>query len=184
MRPYTSCDEARRIAFGFAPPDDSYFATRLRDGLGERGTRPGMENEADLIGKRRTAAGAIGGKLCLMQLDQILGLAARAIQAVVDPLGRADIEAGDDEADVEAEHRRLNTADGAPFAIPGLCLVARLGIAAQNSQVLDGASRADSRSLSRNLREKTTKPCHPQPRPMKPRIFISARSFGLNDDRP
>src|SRR5712671_4033093 len=78
-----------------------------------------------------------------MQLDQVLGLAARAIQAVVDPLGRADIEAGDDEADVEAEHRRLNTGDGAPFAIPGLCLVARLGIAAQNRQVLDGASRAD-----------------------------------------
>src|SRR5665811_448740 len=44
---------------------------------------------------------------------------------------------------VEAELRRLNTGDGAPFAIPGLCLVARLGIAAQNRQVLDGASRAD-----------------------------------------
>ena len=78
-----------------------------------------------------------------MQLDQVLGLAARAIQAVVDPLGRADIEARDDEADVEAQHRRLNTGDGAPFAIPGLCLVARLGVAAQNRQVLDGASRAD-----------------------------------------
>src|ERR1035438_3283330 len=68
---------------------------------------------------------------------------APAIEAVVDPLGRADIEAGDDEADVEAEHRRLNTGDGAPFAIPGLCLVAGLGIAAQNRQVLDGAARAD-----------------------------------------
>src|SRR3954451_20226064 len=75
--------------------------------------------------------------------DHILGFAARAIQAVVEPLGRADIEAGDDETDVETEHRRLNTGDGAPFAIPGLCLVARLGIAAQNRQVLDGASRAD-----------------------------------------
>lgn len=74
---------------------------------------------------------------------QILGLAARAIQAVVDPLGRADIEAGDDETDVEAEHRRLNTGDSAPFAIPGLCLVAGLGIATQNRQVLDGASGAD-----------------------------------------
>ena len=40
-------------------------------------------------------------------------------------------------------HRRLNTGDGAPFAIPGLCLAARLGVAAQNRQVLDGASRAD-----------------------------------------
>src|SRR6202035_1237696 len=102
-----------------------------------------MEHETDLVGERRTATGAIGGELRLVHLDQILGLAARAIQAVVDPLGRADIEAGNDEADVEAEHRRLDTGDGAPFAIPGLCLVARLGIAAQNSQVLDGAPRAD-----------------------------------------
>ena len=45
--------------------------------------------------------------------------------------------------DIEAEHRRLNTGDGAPFAIPGLCLVEGLGIAAQNSQVPDGAPRAD-----------------------------------------
>src|ERR1035437_9038632 len=102
-----------------------------------------MEHETDLVGERRTATGAIGGELRLWQLDQILSLAARAIQAVVDPLGRADIEASDDEADVEAELRRLNTGDGAPFAIPGLCLVAGLGIAAQNRQVLDGASRAD-----------------------------------------
>ena len=98
-----------------------------------------------MIGERRTATGAIGGKLRLMQLDQIFGLAACAIQAVVDPLGRADIEAGDDEADVETELRRLNTGDGASFVIPGLGLVPRLGIAAQNSQVLDSASRADIR---------------------------------------
>src|SRR5665647_3085902 len=35
-----SSDEAHRIAFGFSPPDDRYFATRLRDGLGERGRTP------------------------------------------------------------------------------------------------------------------------------------------------
>ena len=40
MRPHTSSDEAHRIAFGFSPPDDRYFATRLRDGLGERGRTP------------------------------------------------------------------------------------------------------------------------------------------------
>ncbi len=68
-----------------------------------------------------------------MQLDQVLGLATRAIQAVVDSLGRADIEVRDDEADVEAQHCRLNAGDGAPFAIPGLCLVARLGVAARRA---------------------------------------------------
>jgi hypothetical protein len=69
-------------------------------------------------------------KVCGGLIGRVLGLAARAIQAVVDPLGRTDIEARDDEANVEAEHRRLNTVNGAPFAIPGLCPVARLGIAA------------------------------------------------------
>src|SRR5258708_37350051 len=102
-----------------------------------------MEHETDLVGERRTAPGAVGGELRLMQLDQILGLAARAIQTVVDHFARAEMEAGDAEADVEAAHCRLNTGDGAPFAIPGLGLVARLGIAAQNRQVLGGASRAD-----------------------------------------
>jgi len=40
MRPHISSDEAHRIAFGFSPPLGLYFATRLRDGLGERGARP------------------------------------------------------------------------------------------------------------------------------------------------
>jgi len=40
MRPRTSFDEAHRIAFGFSPTDELDFATRLRDGVGERGTRP------------------------------------------------------------------------------------------------------------------------------------------------
>ena len=40
MRPHTTSDEAHRIAFGFSPPDDRYFATRLRDGLGEPGRTP------------------------------------------------------------------------------------------------------------------------------------------------
>src|SRR5258706_6196736 len=42
-----------------------------------------------------------------MQLDQILGLAERAIPAVVDPLGRADIEARDDERCAVRDSRTL-----------------------------------------------------------------------------
>src|ERR1700730_3853616 len=39
-RPQACSDEAHRTAFGFSPPGDRYFATRLRDGLGERGRTP------------------------------------------------------------------------------------------------------------------------------------------------
>src|ERR1700674_5677128 len=39
-RPLASSDEAHRIAFGFSPPDDRYFATRLRIGLGVQGRTP------------------------------------------------------------------------------------------------------------------------------------------------
>src|SRR4029453_4186554 len=61
------------------------------------GERGGLDWRAPNGGGRRAGAGASGGKVLFMQLDQIFGLPAREIQAVVDPLGRADIEAGDDE---------------------------------------------------------------------------------------
>ena len=61
----------------------------------------GVQDEAHLIGDRRAARRAIGGELRLVQLDQVLGLTARAIEAVVKPFGRAMREIGDDEADVE-----------------------------------------------------------------------------------
>jgi hypothetical protein len=63
------------------------------------------------------------------------------MDSVVDPFGRADIETGDDEAEVEAEFGSFNTRDGAPFVVPGFCLVAGVRIA-QNRLVPDGASRA------------------------------------------
>jgi hypothetical protein len=72
--------------------------------------------------RRRKSGGISANKMRLIcaistRVCQYPGGHARAIQAVVDPFGRADIEAGDDEADVEAERGRLNTGDGAPFAM-------------------------------------------------------------------
>jgi hypothetical protein len=36
----TMLPESPSGKFGFSPPDELYFATRLRDGLGERGRTP------------------------------------------------------------------------------------------------------------------------------------------------
>ena len=75
-----------------------------------------VQDEAHLIGDWRPARRAMGGKLRLVQLDQVLGLTARAIKAVVKPLRRPMREIGDDEADVETEPRRLDASDGAAFS--------------------------------------------------------------------
>ena len=47
MRPHISAEEAHRIAFGLSPPDDSYFATRLSDGLGDWGARPAGQGQSE-----------------------------------------------------------------------------------------------------------------------------------------
>ncbi|ESX08302.1 hypothetical protein X768_22825 [Mesorhizobium sp. LSJC265A00] len=61
-----------------------------------------MQGEADLVGDGRTAVGAVGGKLALVDLVQVLGLAAGAFDHVVEVLGRATVENGDDDAVGEA----------------------------------------------------------------------------------
>jgi hypothetical protein len=61
--------------------------------------------------------------LGLVQLDQVLGLAALAVEGVVDVFGRASGQTGDDEADVEAERGCLNAGAGAPFGFPRFGLV-------------------------------------------------------------
>src|SRR3954449_4171151 len=72
MRPHISSDEAHRIAFGFSPPDGLYFATRLRDGLGERGARPAGQgpsgNSAPGKQRIRSASGHAAGNAGQMGL--------------------------------------------------------------------------------------------------------------------
>jgi hypothetical protein len=58
-----------------------------------------VQDETELIGAGAAAGGAVGGELGLVQLDEVLGLAARAI--VVEVLGRT-LEGGDDVARIEA----------------------------------------------------------------------------------
>ena len=61
----------------------------------------GVQYEAYLVGERRPATGAVGGQLGLVQLDQVLGLAAGTVQGVVEPLGAATREVGDHVANVQ-----------------------------------------------------------------------------------
>ena len=49
----------------------------------------GVQNEAELIGKRRAAAGAVGGGLRFVLLDEIFHLPARAVDCRVDVFGIA-----------------------------------------------------------------------------------------------
>ena len=75
-----------------------------------------MEDEPHLIGPWSAAGGAVGSELRLVQLDQVLGLTALAIERVVDEFGRPGRQAGDDETDVEAECERAY-ASGLRFLI-------------------------------------------------------------------
>src|SRR6202140_4890170 len=61
----------------------------------------GVDQEAELVGGGLGARGAVGGKVQLVRLDQVLGLPARAIYLLVERFRQAR-EIGDDEAAVGA----------------------------------------------------------------------------------
>ena len=63
MRQHICADEAHRIAFGISPPDDPYFATRLRDGLGERGRMP-LRSRTERQQRAWQAADQVGFRAC------------------------------------------------------------------------------------------------------------------------
>lgn len=100
----------------------------------------GMQHEMHLIGERRTATGTVGGKLALVLLDQVLGLATRALEAVIEPFGAAMSEAGHHIADVETLHDRLDPRGDALLGGPRLGAVAGLGVAADGCGIFLGAA--------------------------------------------
>src|SRR5260370_1008120 len=102
----------------------------------------GVQDQPHLVGERAAAAGAVGGELRFVQLDQVLGLAAGAVEGLIDMLGRAGVEARDDKANVEPLCRRLAAGTGAALPLPGLGLVAGLGEAAQGGLLVEGAAGA------------------------------------------
>lgn len=55
---------------------------------------------------------------CVMQLDQVLRMAAGAVGRVIEPFSAALGVRGDNEADAEAEATSLNASNDATFGIP------------------------------------------------------------------
>ena len=81
------------------------------DGVAHRQDQPvsgGVQDQAHLVGQRAATAGAVGGELGLVQFDQVFGLAPGAVEGLIDVLGRTGVNAGGDEANVEALGGGLN----------------------------------------------------------------------------
>src|SRR3954463_7030424 len=88
-----------------------------------------MDQEAELVGRCLAARGAVGGEVQLVRLDQVLGLAASAIDLLVKHLGQAR-QIGDDETTVGTLRSGLDAGDNAALNRPALGSVAEITIAA------------------------------------------------------
>ena len=100
-------------------------------------------NEPHLIGEQRTTGSSIRRQLGLVQFDQIFHLRTRAIERVVDMLGRSVRDVGDDEADIEPQLGCFDAGADAPLAFPGIGGVVRLRVAAQDWYLFQRAASAD-----------------------------------------
>ena len=91
-----------------------------RHGIAEREHQPvggGVEHQPELVGERALAGSPVGGERALVLLDEVLGLAARAVDPLVEAAGLAG-ERGDDVARIEAAGRRLQPSHDAALPPP------------------------------------------------------------------
>ena len=51
-----------------------------------------MQDEAELVGERALAGGPVGGELALVQLDEVLGLSAGAVDIFIEMAGVRALE--------------------------------------------------------------------------------------------
>jgi hypothetical protein len=69
-----------------------------------------VQEQTKLVGLGRMAGCAVGGEVVLPRLDVVFGLAAGAVEPLVNVLGAAAFEVGDDKAGVGARGPRLGSA--------------------------------------------------------------------------
>ena len=92
-----------------------------RDGVADGEQEPvgsRVKDEPDLVGDRLSARCAVRGEMGLVRLNQVLGLAAGAVEGLVDDTRARSREVGDDEANVEPEFGRFDARDGPALARP------------------------------------------------------------------
>src|SRR5258705_9643157 len=73
-----------------------------------------------LVGLGRMARSAVGSEMVLPCLDVVLGLTTRAVEPLVEVLGAAAFEAGDDEPGIGSLEPRLDAGDDALDPAPAL----------------------------------------------------------------
>src|SRR4029077_11259948 len=89
-----------------------------------------MQDQPELIGLWIPTRGPVRGELSLVPLDEVLGLAAATVDALVEMLCRA-LERGDDVADIETLLRGFDARGDAALPIPALGAVTQHGKGAQ-----------------------------------------------------
>ena len=97
----------------------------------------GVQDETHLVGQRRTAGGAVGGELRLVQLDQVLRLPGRAVEVIVKPGRVAGCHVGHDVAGIETASGAFEARDDALLSGPGFGGIAGLGVVAHPIEIAD-----------------------------------------------
>ena len=89
-----------------------------------------MQEQAKLVGLCRMAGSAVSRQVVLPCLDVVLGLAAGAVEPLIEVFGAAAFEIGDDEAGVGSSESRFDPRDEALDPAPALGGVVELRKAA------------------------------------------------------
>ena len=104
-------------------------ASGTGDGIAQGEHQPagaGVQDQPELVGERALAGDPVRGELALVQLDQVLGLAAAAVDVFVE-MARLAAERGDDIAGIEAARTRLELGDDPAFVASGAGGIGKVG---------------------------------------------------------
>ena len=91
------------------------------DGVPHREHKPvggGVQDQPHLIGSGRAAGGAVAFELGFVQLDEVLGLPALAVELCIKPFRGTGFDAGHHVTDVQFQRRRLDAGGDAAFDGP------------------------------------------------------------------